>query len=124
MLSTRQQKAIDALLIAPTRTAAARLAGVGDSTLRTYMKNDEFVNAYNAARREQLREAAQGLQARLNDAVNTMGTICTDESTPAQVRLNAAQAVITNTLKLVETVDILSSIEELEQWRAENDGKH
>lgn len=44
-----------------------------------------------------------------------MGQICTDEDTTAQTRLNAADAIIRNSLKLTEQNDILTRLDELEQ---------
>ncbi|HEX8833272.1 MAG TPA: hypothetical protein VF719_03690 [Abditibacteriaceae bacterium] len=45
-LSTKQQKALDALLIAPTHEAAAEAAGVTTVTLWRYLKDETFVQAF------------------------------------------------------------------------------
>ena len=59
--------------------------------------------------------------------VEEVRAYCTEkgyEATPPQVRLNASEAILRNSLKFTETTDILKQLQELEQWRAENDGKH
>ena len=47
--------------------------------------------------------------------MNVMGEICEDAEASPQVRLNAADAIIRNSLKLTEQNDILSRLAELEQ---------
>lgn len=50
-----------------------------------------------------------------------MGEICQNTDTAPQVRLNAADAIIRNSLKLTEQNDILARLTELE---AATGGKH
>jgi len=44
-----------------------------------------------------------------------MGSICKDAEAAAQVRLNAADAIIRNSLKLTEQADILERLKALEK---------
>ena len=55
------------------------------------------------------------MQGRLGDAIEVMGEICADAEVPAQTRLNAADAIVRNSLKLTEQVDILARLMELER---------
>ena len=61
-MTPRQQKAIQALLTSPTKAEAARAAGVGESTLRQYLKDPEFITAYREAVRELLESATRQAQ--------------------------------------------------------------
>ena len=51
-----------------------------------------------------------------------MGTICTDPEAAPQVRLNAADAIIRNSLKLTEQTDILNRLQKLEKEMGEEHG--
>jgi hypothetical protein len=51
-LSRKREKAIAALLTEPTIAQAAKAAGIGEKTLRRWLKSPEFSLAYDAARRE------------------------------------------------------------------------
>lgn len=54
-----------------------------------------------------------------------MGEICSDTETAPQTRLNAADAIIRNTLKMTEQADILARLDELErQLGGDPDGKY
>lgn len=124
LLTPKQTKALAALLTQPTKEKAASAAGIGLTTLKRYLADPEFQARYDEARRELLENATKSLQARTGGAVDTMWEICQNEATPPQVRLNASEAILRNSLKFTETTDILKQLQELEQWRAENDGKH
>ena len=61
------------------------------------------------------------LQGRLGAAIETMSEICVNAENAAQVRLNAADAIIRNSLKLTETNDILTRLEKLEMGMTGNE---
>ena len=48
-LTPRKEKALRALLVSRTRAEAAKTAGIGESTLREYMKDAEFMERYKQA---------------------------------------------------------------------------
>lgn len=64
---------------------------------------------------ELLERNTAALQGHLAGAIEVMGQICQDADTAPQVRLNAADAIIRNSLKLTEQNDILTRLDELER---------
>lgn len=68
---------------------------------------------------ELLERNTAALQGHLAGAIEVMGQICQDADTAPQVRLNAADAIIRNSLKLTETTDILARLCELEKQMEE-----
>lgn len=48
-MTPRKEKALRALLVSRTRAEAAKTAGIGESTLREYMKDTEFMERYKQA---------------------------------------------------------------------------
>lgn len=103
---------------------ASKTCGVSETQIYSRLREPEFKARYDEARRELLENATKSLQARTGGAVDTMWKVCQNEENPPQVRLNAAEAILRNSLRFTETTDILEKLQKLEQWRAENDGKH
>ncbi len=112
--TTKDEKIIAALLANPTIRAASSACGISESQIYARLRTPEFKARYDEARRGLVERSAAALQSRLAGAVETMGSICEDAEAAAQVRLNAADAIIRNSLKLTEQADILSRLEELE----------
>lgn len=106
---------IAALISTPTVKAAAEAAGVSESVIYTRLKNPEFKERYDKERREVLTQSAAALQTHLGAAIEAMGEIVSDKETNPQTRLNAAEAVIRNTLKLTERTDVLDRLDALER---------
>lgn len=94
--------------------AAAEACGTSESQIYARLRIPEFKARYDEARRELLERNTAALQAHLGAAIETMGQICTDAETAPQVRLNAADAIIRNSLKLTEQADILARLAALE----------
>jgi hypothetical protein len=61
-LSRKREQAIAALLTQPTIAAAAKMAGIGERTLRRWLKLPEFASAYDAARREVVVAASEEMK--------------------------------------------------------------
>lgn len=85
------------------------------------LRDPEFKAKYDEARRNLLEQATTALQSNLSGAVDTIATIMENENASHQVRLNAAESVIRNALKLTETVDILERLGTLERTLNDND---
>ena len=114
-MTNRQQKALVALIRAPTIEAAAEKAGVGYSTLRRWMREDTaFKIAYRAAFDELLQDASAQAKQSLSPALKALGEIVEDEGQPATARISAARSILEYGLKLTETVDILARLDALE----------
>lgn len=67
--------------------------------------------------------AAQAKQS-LSPALSCLREIVEDGDETATARIQAARSILEYGLRLTEIADILKQLQELERWRAENDGKH
>lgn len=105
---------ISALLSSPSIKEAAKVTGVGETTLHNRMKKPEFAKAYRLARMEMMRTYTAALQVHLGSAIQTITEIMGNKNNPAQVRLNAAELICRNMMKLTEQTDILERLETLE----------
>jgi hypothetical protein len=110
-LSRFQDKAIAALLTEPTVAAAAKKAGVGERTLRGWLKRPDFAAAYHAACRGQLADAVRLLQKIAHHAVVTLGNLLrapkdSDKARAVEIALNFA-------FRGTDQVDVTAEIEEL-----------
>ena len=105
------QQILAALIANGSIRAAAKSAGVAESTIRNRMGDPDFRAKYDALRGELLQEAAQGLTTRLESATATMTEIMEDGQNPASVRVSAADAVLRHALRYVEAADILRRLD-------------
>ena len=111
----KDETIIAALLSTPTVKAAAVKAGIGETQLRARLRDPEFNEKYKTARRELLQESTNALQTHLQTAVQVLYDVMTVTEASQQTRVNAAEAVIRNNLKMTEQTDILTRLDELER---------
>ena len=78
------------------------------------MRDAEFADRYYSARLELLRGHVATLHGYLGAAINTLAQVMASQDATPQTRLNAAEAIIRNCLKLTEEADILKRLEALE----------
>lgn len=107
-----------------TRAEAAKAAGIGESTLRGYLKEPEFLERYREAFGNLVQDATRQAQQAINPALSTLKEIMEDKDEQATARIQAARSTLEYALKLTEQTDILEQLRELERWREETDGKH
>ena len=113
-MKVSDEKIIAALLSATTNVEAARAAGLSTTQLYNRMRHPAFKEKLSEARARLLDGATAALQARMGEAVDTMTAVMHDPDAPAQTRLNAAEAVLRNSLKLSERSDVMARLEALE----------
>ena len=113
-MTRKQDAAIGALLSQATISAAAESVGIGEATLRRWLKNPDFLAAYGASRREAVSQAVGQLQAACSVAVLALTDISQDVSCPASARVSAARTVLELALKGVELENLAVRVEELE----------
>ena len=104
-----------ALLINPTVRAASQACGVSESQIYARLRNDAFKKKYDQARKELLEQNTAALQGHLGVAIDTLAEIVQDGKASQQTRLNAAEAIIRNCLKLTEQTDIIARLDALER---------
>jgi hypothetical protein len=108
----REEAAIVGLLCEPTVDAAARKAGIGETTLLRWMAEPEFKARLRAARRSVVECAIGRLQQAATQAVDALSRNLTC-GIPA-VEVGAAKAILDQSIKAVELVDLAERVEALE----------
>jgi hypothetical protein len=112
-INRKQDTAIGALLSQPTILAAAESVGIGEATLRRWLKNPGFLAAYRAARRDTLEHCVALLQKASIGAVETLQQSL--QATSEGVRLKAACAILDYSMKGAELLDLEARISALEE---------
>ena len=112
----KREQAIAALLTAPSVAEAAGRAGLGEATLRRWLREPGFAAAYRAARRHTLEPVVGRLQQAASAAVETLERNLAAQAESVQVR--AAQLVLEQAFKGVELMDLAERVEALEAREA------
>lgn len=113
-MTAKHEKLLAALLCTPTIQAAAKGAGISESTALRYLKENEFAGAYRDARREVVSHAVTQLQSACGEAVATLREVAGDSEAPAGSRVAAARSILETSLRAIELDDISARVEALE----------
>lgn len=114
-MTPKQQKALLALLTSPTREKAAAAAGITSKTLRKYLADPAFQVEYKKAFAGLVEDATRQAQQAISPALSTLREIVEDGDENAQARIGAARSILEYSIKLTETTDILTRLDELEK---------
>lgn len=114
-LSRKDDTLIAALLSNATVRAAAQAVGRSETQVYARLRDPLFKARYDEVRHGLLEQSTAALQGRLSAAVETMTEIMQDTDAPHQTRLNAAEAIVRNSLKLTEQTDIIERLDRLEK---------
>lgn len=110
---------IKALLAFPTVKQASESIGRSERMIFTRLQDDSFKKRLESERLEMLDSCVRSLQGKITDAVEIIYQIATDKDNSAGIRLNACNSIISNSIKMTETVDILSRLARLEAMQDE-----
>jgi transposase-like protein len=111
--SRKKEIAVSALLIESSLAAAANRAGISESTLRRWLRDQEFAAAVDDARRATFRDAIGSLRVATIQAVETLRSALNDPS--SSIRVRAAVAILELGAELGEIGDLSSRLSRLEQ---------
>ena len=114
-LSPRQHKALRALLSENTVAKAAVASGVGESTIYKWLTDPLFRAALAQAEGEAVAAAGRRLAALAESALDTVADVMADPTTPAPVRVRAAEVILSNLLKYREIVGFEGRLTDLEK---------
>lgn len=114
-ITPRQQKALAALLMCPTVKAAARAAGLDESTIRRYRQDPAFMAEYKRRCAELLETATDNAKAAMPPAIDRLRGIIDDDQQQPQQHIAAARAVLEYGLRLVEANDFEQRLRALEE---------
>ncbi len=90
----KKEAAIAALMSGKSQAEAARAAGVDPSTLKRWMRLQEFIQEYRRARWEVAEQGYSRAQQNTAVAVAVLLKLMVESSTPASSRIRAALGVV------------------------------
>ena len=115
-ITPRQRALIEALMLDPDTATAARRARVSRTTAYRWMTQDAtFQEALRAATDHSINGLSIALVSLSGIAVQTLRDVLEDPLLPAGTRVRAADIVVTNLLRLRETVTFAERLSKLEQ---------
>jgi hypothetical protein len=113
-LSSKQRRAIEALLTTGDVAAAAREAKVGKSSLYRWLREPLFLAAVREAEAAALDELSRMLVRLGRTATGTLAKAMTDPAAPWPTRVRAADATLARLLQLRELATLEARVTELE----------
>jgi AcrR family transcriptional regulator len=113
MPKQNKEKILIALLEGVSIRDAAKTSGVSEATIYNYLKDTEFLSEYRNARRQTVESAIAQMQNAASEAVERLRELMFCENFAVGAR--CAQIIFENSVKGMETLDILERIERLEQ---------
>ncbi len=100
-LSARKQRAVTALLLSSSLTEAARVARVGERSIRRWLASDaDFQGALAAAEQEAVDHAARRLAGCTAAALDALEGVIRNDGASAGVRVRACEVVLSCLMKL------------------------
>ena len=119
-LTSKQGRAIIALLSNRSVEEAAKACNTPVRTLFRWLKDDEFNAAYLLAKRSAFGQAIARLHYFSSAAVTTLGKVMLDPATPPATKVRAADSVLNHTIKVVEEEQLEARVTELERSADQN----
>ncbi len=113
-LSGRQIKAIPIILQADNYSEAARQIGVKRESIYRWLKDEQFKEELNIARRRMVKDSFLKIQRAANDAIDRLIKVCRDDEAPPNVQVSAANSILNHVFKSFELEDVESRLETLE----------
>lgn len=114
VLSTKQARAVAALLSSSTTAEAATAAGVGERTLVRWLADDGFRLAVREAQAEAIASAVRRLVAGLGVALDTLQAVMADAALSPAVRVRASAVWLDVSLRWSELADLELRVAALE----------
>ena len=111
-LTFRQQSALPIIAASPTIAQAARTAGVGESTLRRWLDDDDFRAELVRLRQESAELARHELRGLMLRSVSVLAEAMDDPD--KAIRLRAARYAMSFAVRICETGKLNRDIQDLE----------
>jgi len=109
-----KDRAVIAVLSAPTIKEAAQTLGVSESTMYRWLERDDFLEAMREARQQATKQAFAKLQKGTSRMVDVLFTIAEDKMAPPSARVSAAKSVLETVIKVTEDEEIIIRLKRLE----------
>jgi transposase-like protein len=114
-LTSKQRKAVAALLATGEVAAAAKETGVSRETLHRWLRQPGFVQAVRGAEAQAIDDLSRLLVRLSRTAAATLAKAMNDPAVPAATRVRAADAVLGRLLQLRELATLETRVVELER---------
>lgn len=114
-LTSKQRRAVEALLATGEVSAAAREAKVSRDTLHRWLKQPAFIEAVREAEARAIDDLARMLVRLGRTATATLAKAMTDPAAPYPTRVRAADAALSRLLQLRELATLEARVVELER---------
>ena len=105
---------VTAIMTTKTNREAALALGMQERHLYNRLREKPLQDKLDAARSKLTQDVSEQLRQSLTAAVDVLTGVMTDSTTSPQVRVNAANSVIQNYMRLTERDTVLSRLEALE----------
>ena len=112
--SRKEEAAISALLTEPGIAAAAKKAGVSQSTLRRWLQDRDFSERCRLARRQVLEEATVMSLSAAMDAGKALRAIVSSEDSPPSTRVSAARTIFDMAYRALEVDELSERLHSIE----------
>jgi DNA-binding MurR/RpiR family transcriptional regulator len=109
---TNKEKVLIALIETSSVREAAKKSGIGEATVYRFLQDKAFLSEYRNARRQTVETAIAQMQNAASEAVERLKELQYCEN-PA-VAARCAQIIFENSVKGMETLDILERLEKIE----------
>lgn len=113
-MKTTDEQIIAAILSSTTNKQAAEKCGLSETQFYKRIRADSFKQKLDQVKCELLANATTAMQNGMSEAAQTMLEIMRDMRIAPQIRLNAADSIIRNGIRLTEQNDILRRLDVLE----------
>jgi hypothetical protein len=113
-LNAKHLRAIDALLREPTVVAAARVSGIGETTMFRWLKDPLFDATYKQLRARLLEGTLTALQSASVEAVSCLLEVIRDQAAQPSARVTAAKTVLEFSVKAREILEVEERLAYLE----------
>ena len=113
-MKTTDEQIIAAILSSTTNKQAAQKCELSETQFYKRIRADRFKQKLDQVKGELLANATTAMQNGMSEAAQTMLEIMQNESIAPQIRLNAADSIIRNGIRLTEQNDILRRLDVLE----------
>ena len=108
--------------MAPTVAQAAQECSLSEATLYRWLNENPFRAALAQAEGEAVAAAGRKLVNLAESALNVLSDVLADPTTPAPVRVRAAETILSNLIRYRELVNFETRLDALErEVRGEND---
>ena len=114
VVTSKQERFIEALLSSPTQEAACQRVGISRETSRRWLKMPHVKAAYQRAQQSLFDERLAALRLGVNKALATLARNMSEDS-PAAVQVRAAEIWLRAAIDIHKMSDLEARVMELEQ---------